>query len=102
MSYRKRTTQSKKMAAARAAKERIRLDSPAPDYPTELPYLRRRIVITDYDFGEVTHTVDLYRSGRIDCYRVVADGIEWKKRAGWSTVLEAIRKSFIRVGAMVT
>lgn len=32
-------------------------------------------------------------------HKVVADGIEWKKRAGWSTVLEALRKSFIRVGA---
>ena len=99
MAYRKRTHQSAKMAAARAAKERLRLESLAPEYPPPMPELRRRIVITDYDFGEVTHTIELFRSGRIDCYRVVADGVEWKKRSGWSSVLEGIRKSFLRVSA---
>lgn len=99
MSYRKRTKCSARMAAAKAAADRARTDSPAPDYIPQMPELRRRIVITDYDFGEVEHTIDLYRSGRIDCYRVVADGKEWKKRAGWSTVLEMVRKSFLRVGA---
>lgn len=99
MAYRKRTQQSAKMAAARAAKDRVRLESPAPEYPPTMPELRRRIVITDFDFGEVTHTIDLYRSNRIDCYRVVADGVEWKKRSGWSAVLEGIRKSFLRVSA---
>lgn len=87
------------MAAARAAKERLRLESPAPDYPPELPELRRTIIIVDYDFGAVEHRIDLFRTGRIDCYRVVADGFEWKKRAGWSAVLEGIRKSFLRVSA---
>lgn len=99
MAYRKRTKCSAKLAAMREAADRARMELPAPDYVPQMPELRRRIVITDYDFGEVTHTIDLYRSGRIDCYRVVADGAEWKKRAGWSTVLEAVRKSFIRVGA---
>lgn len=99
MAYRRRTKCSAKLAAARAASDRARMEQPAPDYVPQMPELRRRIVITDFDFGEVTHTIDLYRTGRIDCYRVVADGVEWKKRAGWSTVLEAVRKSFIRVGA---
>lgn len=99
MAFRKRTKCSAKLAAMRASADQARMDQPAPDYVPSMPALRRRIVITDYDFGEVTHTLDLYRSGRIDCYRVVADGKEWKKRAGWSTVLEAVRKSFIRVGA---
>lgn len=83
----------------RASADRTRMEQPAPDYVPQMPALRRRIVITDYDFGEVTHTIDLYRTNRIDCYRAVADGTEWKKRAGWSTVLEAVRKSFLRVGA---
>lgn len=99
MSYRKRTKCSAKLAAMRASADRTRMEQPAPDYVPQMPALRRRIVITDYDFGEVTHTIDLYRTNRIDCYRAVADGTEWKKRAGWSTVLEAVRKSFLRVGA---
>jgi hypothetical protein len=99
MPYRKRTRMSAKMAAARAAKERKRLDGPAPDYPRDLPELRRTLIIRDYDFGEVEHRIDLYRSDRVDCYKVVADGVTWKKRAGWSTVLEAVRKSFLRVSA---
>jgi hypothetical protein len=101
MAYRKRTQQSRKMAAARAAAEVLRLSSSAPEYPGQMPDLRRTIIIIDHDFGTVEHRIDLYRTRRIDCYRVVADGTEWKKRAGWSTVLEAIRKSFIRVGANV-
>lgn len=99
MSYRKRTKQSAKMAIARAAKARIREDGPAPDYPLTLPDLRRTIIIIDHDFGDVEHRIDLYRTNRIDCYRAVADGKEWKRRAGWSTVLEGIRKSFLRVQA---
>lgn len=87
------------MEAMRAAADRARLDSPAPDYMPRMPELRRTIIIIDRDFGTVEHRIDLHRTNRIDCYRVVADGREWKKRAGWSTVLEAVRKSFLRVGA---
>lgn len=99
MAFRKRTKCSAKLAAMRASADQARMEQPAPDYVPIMPALRRRLVITDYDFGEVTHTIDLYRTNRIDCYRVVADGVEWKKRAGWSTVLEAVRKSFLRVCA---
>ena len=101
MAYRKRTRQSAKMAAARAAKARLREEGPAPDYPRQMPELRRSIVIVDHDFGTVEHRIDLYRTSRIDCYKVVADGVEWKHRAGWSRVLAAVRKSFLRVGAEV-
>lgn len=99
MPYRKRTKCSAKLAAARASADRRRMEMPAPDYIPQMPELRRTIIITDHDFGAVEHRIDLYRTNRIDCYRVVADGVEWKKRAGWSTVLEAVRKSFLRVGA---
>lgn len=99
MAFRKRTKCSAKLAAMREAVDRARMEQPAPDYIPRMPDLRRTIIIIDHDFGEVEHRIDLYRTNRIDCYRVVADGTEWKKRAGWSTVLEAVRKSFIRVGA---
>lgn len=56
--YRNRTRGSKKfneaMARARAAKEARRLEDPAPDYPPELPLIRRRVVVEDYDLpGQV-------------------------------------------------
>ena len=99
MAYRKRTTCSKKLKNMREAKERKRLESDPPDYPRELPDLRRRVIVIDYDFGEVINIIELYKTNRIDCYRVMADGILWKERAGWSKVLEGLRKSFLRVGA---
>lgn len=99
MAYRKRSIGSKKLEAMRKGKEAARLSRPLDPRPPELPDLRRRIVITDFDFGEVTHTIELYRTNRVDCYRAVADGSPWKLRIGWAKVLEMVRKSFIRVGA---
>jgi len=90
--YRNRTAQSRKMANMRTAKEQKRLEGPAPEYPPNLPNLRRKIVITDYDFGEITHTIELYRTGRIDQYRAVADGKPWKSRIGWAEAEEELRK----------
>lgn len=97
MTYRNRTKQSAKMAAARAAKARIREEGKAPDYPVSLPDLRRTIIVVDHDFGDVEHRIDMYRTRRVDCCRVVADGREWKERMGWSRVLESLRKSCLRV-----
>lgn len=99
MSYRKRLAGSKKLEAMKRGKDAARMARPMEPRSPDLPDLRRRIVITDFDFGEVTHTIDLYKSSRIDCYRAVADGKAWKDRVGWAKVLEAVRKSFIRVGA---
>lgn len=56
------------------------MDRPAPDYPPILPDLRRRIVIEDWDFGHRVHVLELHRTSRIDCYRVVADGQLRRKR----------------------
>lgn len=97
MAYRNRTRQSAKMDAARAAKARLREEGEAPDYPVPLPDLRRTIIVVDHDFGDVEHRIDLFKTRRVDCYRVVADGREWKERMGWSRVLESLRKSFLRV-----
>lgn len=90
---------SRKLRAMREARERKRLEGPAPDYPRELPALRRTLIIVDYDFGRVEHRIDLYRTRRIDCYRVVADGVVWKRSIGWSKVLAGLRVKFPRVRA---
>jgi len=97
--YRVTKKRRDQLAMMRSAKERKRTSADAPEYPVDLPDLRRRIVIIDYDHGEVVHTLDLYRTDRIDCYRVVADGVEWKQRIGWSRILSGMRKSMPRVSA---
>lgn len=64
----------------------------------ELPLLRREVIVTDFDTGTpVTHTMHLYRSDRVDCYRAVADGKLFNDRIGWSNVLAKIRKAYQRV-----
>jgi hypothetical protein len=99
MAYRKTRRSTETLAKMRAGRDATRMDKPAPDYPPDRPELRRRIVITDYDFGERVHTLDLYRTSRVDCYRVHVDGKPWKDRIGWSKILEGLRKSLPRVGA---
>jgi len=91
---------TKKAENQRRAREALRLSRPAPDYPAVLPDLRRRIVIEDFDFGHKVHVLELHKTSRIDCYRVVADGAEWKRRVGWSQILAGLRKSMPRVGAI--
>lgn len=90
---------SRKLAAMRAAREHKRLEGEPQSAPHELPELRRRIIVIDYDFGRVVHRIDLYRSNRMDCYRALVDGRPWKQRIGWARVIEAMRKSFTRVRA---
>ncbi|HDZ62550.1 MAG TPA: hypothetical protein ENH40_05335 [Nitrospirae bacterium] len=101
--YKKRTKGSKKYNAMRTAKERKRLEGPAPDYPAELPDLRRRVTIEDFDFGYVKEVVELHKTGRIDSYRMIVDGTIIKngntERIGWARVLGKIRLAFPRVGS---
>lgn len=99
MAYRKTKRSIETIAKMRAGKDRARMLRPAPEYPLPLPDLRRQIIIRDFDFGETIHTLDLYRTNRVDCYRVVADGVEWKSRIGWSQILAGLRKSMPRVSA---
>ncbi len=101
MAYRKRKKYSEKLRRMREAKEQKRLESDAPNYPIILPDLRREIIIIDHDFGTVTHHIQLFKTGRVDCYRAIADGKPWKDRIGWSRVLEGLRKSLPRVNAAV-
>jgi hypothetical protein len=98
--YRKRTTCSRKLAAARAARDAARMAGPSPDYPPDLPKLRRVVVVIDYDQGTpVIETMRLYRTNRVDSYCVEVNGSIWHKRIGWSGVCEGIRKSFIRLAS---
>lgn len=97
---RKAEAQRHKLSAMRASRAVARMAEPAPDYPAALPDLRRRIIIEDFDFGHRVHVLELHKTDRIDCYRVTADGKPWKERIGWSRLLEGLRKSLPRVGAM--
>lgn len=99
MTFRKTRRSIETLARMKAGKDAARMDRAAHDYPVALPELRREIIIIDHDFGEKIHRMMLYRTNRRDCYRVVADGVEWKKRVGWSKILAGLRKSMPRVGA---
>ncbi len=95
--YRKRINGSKKYNAMREARLRQIEEGPSPDYPHDLPEYRRRIIIEDFDFGPVHHEIKLFKTVRIDCYRMEVDGIVIAARIGWARILELIRKSFLRV-----
>jgi hypothetical protein len=97
--YRKTRRSKETLARMRAGKDVARMALPAPDYPPALPDLRRRIVIESFDFGHEVHVMELHRTNRVDCFRVVVDGKPWKARIGWSKILEGLRKSLPRVGA---
>lgn len=73
------------------------MERPAPGRAPDLPELRREVVVIDYDSGApVTHTLHLYRTERVDTYRIEADGQTWR-RAGWSACLAGLRKAYSRV-----
>jgi hypothetical protein len=100
--YRNRTKGSQRFNARmqrwRDAKEQIRLNGPIPYYGPNLPDIRRRVIIEDYDCGHVIrHEFVLLKSDRIDCYRVAVDGKLLPGRIGWARVMELARKAFIRV-----
>jgi len=84
----------------RAAKERKRMEGEAPDYPRELPNLRKVIITIDFD-GETpkVNTMRLYKTGRIDQYRAEANGKLWRERIGLAGILAGIRKSMPPVRA---
>lgn len=82
-------------------KERKRLEALKEKITPEIevPELRRRIIVEDYDLSDITrHEILLYRSNRIDTYRVIVNGKAIPSRLGWARVLELLRKMFFRVG----
>ncbi len=99
MAYRVTSKRRKQLAAMRAAKAARRLAAPAPEYPAALPELRREVIVVDYDFGRREHRLALYRTRRVDCYRVEVDGKPWSESMGWSRILAGLRKALPRVGA---
>jgi len=99
MAYRKTSKYAAQLAAMRAAKAARRMAAAAPDYPSELPALRREILIIDHDFGRREHRLTLYRTRRVDCYRVEVDGQPWADSMGWSRILTGLRKALPRVSA---
>lgn len=101
MPFRVTRRSAEQQARMQAGRDRARMARPAPDYPPRLPDLRRRIVIEDWDFGHRVHVLELHRTDRIDCYRVVADGQPWKRRAGWSQILAGLRKAMPRLSSQV-
>ena len=65
---------------------------PIEDRAPELPHLRRELIIIDHDHGEVMHRLCMYKTDRIDTYRVTVDGKPWKDRIGWSAILAGLKK----------
>lgn len=63
-----------------------------------LPTLRRTVIIIDRDFGLRVTRLDLWRTRRVDTYRVTVDGREWRQM-GWSALLAAVRRAMPRVGS---
>lgn len=62
------------------------------------PQLRRRVTIEDFDGEEPhIHTIELFRTSRIDSYRAVVNGTEWKASIGWSRVLDGVRRALPRL-----
>lgn len=90
----------------RTRKYQARCHRPRPDLPQEdqrqaawqVPQLRRRIIIEDFDGAEPRiHTIELFRTRRIDSYRAVVNGIEWNSCIGWSRVLDGVRRALPRL-----
>jgi hypothetical protein len=100
MAYHKTARFSRQLAAARLARERRRLEGPSPDYPPDLPDLRRELLVIEYDTGfPILHHLALHRSDRVDCYHVVENGVPWRGRWGFARVLAIVRQRFPRVRA---
>jgi hypothetical protein len=96
-SKRQQEARARKLEAMRRGKDAARMARPASGRAPDLPELRREVVVIDYDTGQpISHTLHLYRTGRVDTYRIEADGKPWK-RGGWSKALEGLRKSYVRV-----
>ncbi len=83
------------------ARQRARLEREPPEYPPDLPDLRREVLVVDYDSGvPVIHHSLLTKSDRMDGYFVTENGVRWQGRHGWARILGTIRQRFPRVRSM--
>jgi hypothetical protein len=97
LSRRQRETRERKLEAMRRGRDRARMAGPSEPRAYTLPDLRREVTVIDYDTGApVAHTLHLYRTRRVDTYRIEADGHPWK-RGGWTAALEGLRRAYPRV-----
>lgn len=88
---------ARRLEALRRGRDRANASKPERGYPPTLPELRREVIVIDFDAGEpVTHTLHLYRTRRVDTYRIEADGQPWKC-GGWTAALAGLRKAYPRV-----
>ena len=88
---------NRRLEALRRGRDRANASKPERRYPPALPDLRREVIVVDYDSGQpVTHTLHLYRTRRVDTYRIEADGQPWKC-GGWTAALAGLRKAYPRV-----
>ena len=96
--YRKpKPSQLRRIEALKRGRDLANASKPARGYPPVLPELRREVIVIDYDGPEpVTHTLHLFKTRRVDRYRVEADGKPWKS-CGWSVALAGLRKAYQRV-----
>ena len=78
------------------AKERIRLNSPLPNYPIILPERRIKITIELFDFGHEIYIFELFKTNNIRQFKVYINNKLWKWKIGLSKILIAIRKSILR------
>ena len=97
LTKRQQGARARKIEAMRRGKDRARMAREPEGRAPELPELRREVIVVDYDTGQpVTHTLHLYRTRRVDTYRIEADCNPWK-RGGWTAALEGLRKAYPRV-----
>ena len=89
--------QCETLARMRQAKEQKRLDCDKPDYPIELPKIRKIITVETFDFGYSKQVMELQKTNRCDCYDVFINGELWKKNIGLSRIFEGLRKANPRV-----
>lgn len=89
---------ARKLEAMKKGRERAAMAREPRGRMPDLPHLRRELIVIDYDSGKpVTHALHFYRSDRVDCYNITADGKPWKERTGWSKALAGFRKAFQRL-----
>jgi hypothetical protein len=89
---------ARKVAAMKRGKERAAMARKPVGRMPLLPSLRRIVTVTDFDTGKpVEHTMRLYKTRRVDSYRAEADGVLFSPSIGWSDVMAAMRKAFLRL-----
>jgi hypothetical protein len=97
LSPKQQSARTQRIEALRRGRERAAMAREPRGRMPDLPLLRREVIVIDYDSGQpVTHTLHLYRTARVDTYRIEADGKPWK-RGGWTAALAGLRKAYPRL-----